>query len=69
MSVNEQQRAEVDWYRRNGRYPERIKLDSGGAPYVLGDASWNRAGRPHELIEGLLPRVPILKLSKDPYGY
>ena len=33
---------EVAWYRMNGRFPQRIKRDSRGREYVIGDISWNR---------------------------
>lgn len=44
---------EVAWYRKNGKHPkERIKLDSNGCQYVVGDFSWNRnTTRPQEYIE------------------
>jgi hypothetical protein len=43
MSVaNQQQAFEVAWYRVNGRYPERIKTDANGQPFVIGDQSWNQ---------------------------
>lgn len=41
-------RAEVEWYRRHGKYPERIKPDSAGVLYVIGDLSWNM-NRPDKL--------------------
>lgn len=48
------QDAEVEWYRQNGKHPERIRK-TGTAPhsvYVIGDDCWNKAN-PHkrELIE------------------
>lgn len=50
--------AEIDWYRRYGKYPERITGDSHGAQYVIGDQSWNQRN-PHrpEAIEHLMPRL------------
>lgn len=35
---------EVEWYRTNGKYPERIVREHGGKgrEYVVGDWSWNR---------------------------
>jgi hypothetical protein len=44
---------EVEWYKRNGKYPlQRIARCSDGAPYVVGDWSWNRLHpEKHELIE------------------
>jgi len=35
-------RREVDWYKRHGRYAERIRLDASDHEYVEGDWSWNR---------------------------
>lgn len=32
---------EVAWYRKHGKYPERIVRDSEGNEYVIGDESWN----------------------------
>jgi hypothetical protein len=34
--------AEVIWYERNGKYPERIGTDGKGQRYVIGDWSWNK---------------------------
>lgn len=42
MSHNRQQAYEVAWYRAYGRYPERIKLDGSGQPFVVGDQCWNQ---------------------------
>lgn len=51
--MNPIQEAEVEWYRRHGKYPrERIVRNSEGEPYVIGDWSWNRqANRPYETVE------------------
>ena len=49
--MSDHQRREVEWYQKNGKHPERIVNDSTGQPYVIGDAAWNRAGRPNEIIE------------------
>lgn len=53
MTTTELQAAEVEWYRRNGKYlRERIVRDSDGHPYVIGDWSWNRnPNNPYETIE------------------
>ncbi len=32
---------EIKWYRKNGRYVDRIVKDSNGDKYVIGDDSWN----------------------------
>lgn len=47
------QKAEVDWYRRYGRHASRrIRRDSQGYDYVIGDWSWNRKpGNPAEFID------------------
>ena len=43
---------EVKWYMKNGRYKkERIKKDSCGESYVVGDFSWNRQAGKTECIE------------------
>lgn len=43
------QRREVEWYRKNGRFPgRRIRKDSGGESYVVGDLSWNAKASPEE---------------------
>lgn len=36
------QAREVEWYRRHGRYPERVRVSGDGRYYVVGDWSWNR---------------------------
>lgn len=33
---------ELEWYKIYGKYPERIKRDSKGQEYVIGDWSWER---------------------------
>ena len=33
---------EVNWYAKHGKYDNRIKQDSNGAAYVIGDWAWNR---------------------------
>lgn len=52
---------EVRWYRKFGRFPERIKKDSSGIEYVIGDWSWNRSQstEKQEAIE------PIMEVSRD----
>ena len=32
---------EIKWYRKNGRFKERITKDGNGNEYVIGDYSWN----------------------------
>ena len=34
--------AELEWYRKFGRYPERIRKDSLGLDYMIGDYAWHR---------------------------
>lgn len=51
------QALEVAWYRIHGKYPERrIRTDSMGKPYVIGDWSWHRGGNPVEYIEDQMTR-------------
>jgi len=38
----ELQAQEVAWYRKYGKYSDRIKVDAGHHYYVVGDWSWNR---------------------------
>lgn len=52
---------QVNWYRRNGRYPnERIKVDGDGVEYVAyDDQTWNKhhPGKPEaikEILEDLV---------------
>lgn len=54
MIRNTVMEAEVEWYRRFGKFPQhRIKRDSTGAYYVIGDWSWNRGNlaRSYEVVE------------------
>jgi hypothetical protein len=53
---------EVRWYRRFGKYPiYRIRLDSNGGLYLVGDCSWNNSpAMPHEIIE---PHIPYHELK------
>jgi len=39
------QSIQVRWYRKYGRFPERITKDINGKEYVIGDWSWNRKYR------------------------
>jgi|SRR6185369_16100024 len=51
------QEMEVEWYRVCGKYPElRIKKDTSGNAYVIGDWSWSRGKYPPEVIE---PRMAV----------
>lgn len=44
--------AELAWYRKHGKYPERITSDSKGLQYVIGDWAWHRKyPRKSEFIE------------------
>ena len=53
------QAAEVEWYKQHGRYPhDRIKYDSGGCQYVIGDNCWNRRTDKTEWIETIM-HTPI----------
>lgn len=40
--INDLQSKQVEWYRKNGRFPRRIRKDKDGKEYVIGDWSWNR---------------------------
>lgn len=40
--MSEIQRKEVEWYRRHGKYPERIRRCGSGELYVVGDWAWER---------------------------
>jgi len=33
---------ETQWYRSNGHYQERVRIDRDGQQYVVGDWSWHR---------------------------
>jgi hypothetical protein len=35
--------AEIDWYRKHGKYADRIVKDSHGKQYMIGDWAWNRS--------------------------
>lgn len=53
------QQLEVEWYRRHGKYRERICRDSMGREYVVGDWSWNRLHPEHqEHIEHRMSLMP-----------
>jgi hypothetical protein len=56
VSTNPIADAQVEWYRSNGRHPDRrIVRDASGRWYVIGDWSWNRNPRaPHEEIEAAM---------------
>ncbi len=41
----EQKAYEVEWYRKHGKYPDRIKTDSLGHEYVEWDKGWNQRNR------------------------
>lgn len=40
--MNKWQALEVEWYRSNGKHPERVVVDGESEPYVIGDEHWNR---------------------------
>jgi len=66
--MDDQQEAEVSWYLKNGAYPERMRLDSGGFKYVIGDYSWNlKHPNKREYVEGLMPimEMPTVKHNKS----
>lgn len=42
MYLNPIAEREVIWYRKNGKYPERIVTNNQNKLYVIGDWSWNR---------------------------
>ncbi|WP_047933268.1 hypothetical protein [Pseudomonas putida] len=46
---------ELEWYRQHGKYPERIRRDSPGGDYVIGDEAWHRKfPEKREPIEALM---------------
>ena len=51
--ISEVRVAEIRWYNKHGKHPDRIVLDTSSIPYVIGDWSWNRL-RPdrEEFVEG-----------------
>ena len=51
MHTAELMALEVKWYRKHGRYPERILRDNKGNEYVAGDWSWNHNRLTHEKEE------------------
>lgn len=54
-------RAQVNWYRQHGKHPKyRIRRDSSGVEYVIGDQSWNAHCAPgnSEYVDYLLPKPP-----------
>lgn len=57
--------AQVNWYRRFGRYPARIRYDGHGVQYVIGDWSWKRVYpdfREHiEIVAGFPADLPALQ--------
>ncbi|OZI23716.1 hypothetical protein CAL26_09805 [Bordetella genomosp. 9] len=55
--MNKWQALEVEWYRANGRYPERIVVDGEGEPYVLGDGYWN--SRNPKMAEEVEPQMRV----------
>lgn len=42
LSYSELCAFQVRWYRRVGRHQDRVRRDSHGVEYVVGDWSWNR---------------------------
>ncbi len=54
---------EVAWYRRYGRFQDRIARDSNGHDYVIGDSSWNNFQREPEFIE----RAMSLGVAPNPF--
>ena len=54
MDINIQEK-EVKWYKKHGKYPDRISLTASGERYVIGDWSWNRKHpRRRERIEFIM---------------
>lgn len=50
-------RAEVEWYRKHGKWHDRIRVTSDGVKFVVGDWSWNRSHpRRKEYVEDAMPR-------------
>lgn len=63
MTVFEQHAYEVQWYRANGKYQDRVKLDHLGREYVEADYNWNLVNHfrqesiRHELAEYVARRL------------
>jgi hypothetical protein len=59
------QARQVGWYLKNGKYiSERLRLDSDGCPYVVGDWAWQLHKRPDEVIEPLMDAALGLEPAK-----
>jgi len=58
------QQQEVLWAEKNG-YRHRIKIDSSGKAFVIGDWSWNRHHEIMETIEPLMQRDGIYDDDKS----
>ena len=59
------QAAEVKWYKQHGRYPgERIKYDSSGQQYVIGDRCWNKRVGKAEWVEPIMHAPPCAAKGK-----
>lgn len=50
--------AEVEWYRKHGRYKDRITEDTDGKKYVIGDESWN--AQHHNAVEYIDNKIKIV---------
>ena len=40
--MEDQRHKELQWYKKHGKYKDRVTTDSVGQPYVIGDWAWNR---------------------------
>lgn len=60
------QQRQVEWYALHGKYPDRVRHDNNGKPFVVGDVSWERwrTGRP-EIIEPEMDEALGLEPSKS----
>lgn len=64
MTMDVQAR-EAAWYRRHGRYPERVRLTLSGEPFVIGDWSWNRDyPNRREVVEPAMRRAGVYREPK-----
>ena len=55
MSIRE---SELDWYKKHGKYKERITKDANNNPYVIGDFSWNAGNK--DRIEFVEPKMSFV---------
>jgi len=60
------QSREVNWYRKNGHYADRISETRNGEIYIIGDQSWNfKNPLRKEYIEGRMRQDILLKENSE----